>query len=135
VRSLVLTSARSSVGSRNRSFGALSKLAAIKPMARLRRRSMSALGATPTKRSRYSFRQAQPSRYAPYVEHYPPDTAAASLRLRSRQAVARMEGEIVLKALAERIERLELAAPPVRRLNNTLRGLASLPLSVAPRRD
>ncbi|HEY2750465.1 cytochrome P450 [Phenylobacterium sp.] len=50
------------------------------------------------------------------------------------QAVARMEGEIVLKALAERIERLELAAPPVRCLNNTLRGLASLPLSVAPRR-
>ena len=51
------------------------------------------------------------------------------------QAIARMEGEIVLRALAERIERLELAAPPVRRLNNTLRGLASLPLSVTPRRD
>ena len=50
------------------------------------------------------------------------------------QAVARMEGEIVLKALAERIERVELAAPPVRRLNNTLRGLASLPLRVTPRR-
>jgi cytochrome P450 len=51
------------------------------------------------------------------------------------QAVARMEGEIVLKALAERIARLELAAPPVRRLNNTLRGLSRLPLSVTPRRD
>jgi hypothetical protein len=45
-----------------------------------------------------------------------------------------MEGEIVLQALAERIERLELAGPPVRRLNNTLRGLASLPLSVTPGR-
>ncbi|THD57499.1 cytochrome P450 [Phenylobacterium sp.] len=50
------------------------------------------------------------------------------------QAVARMEGEIVLQALAERIERIELAAPPVRRLNNTLRGLASLALRVTPRR-
>ena len=50
------------------------------------------------------------------------------------QAVARMEGEIILKALAERIERIELAAPPVRRLNNTLRGLASLPLRLTPRR-
>lgn len=50
------------------------------------------------------------------------------------QAVARMEGEIILQALAERIERIELAAPPVRRLNNTLRGLASLPLRVTPRR-
>ncbi len=50
------------------------------------------------------------------------------------QAVARMEGEIVLKVLAERIERIELAAPPVRKLNNTLRGLASLPLRVTPRR-
>src|SRR5262249_19575820 len=38
------------------------------------------------------------------------------------QMIARLEGEIVLKALAERVERLELAAPPVRRLNNTLRG-------------
>ncbi len=51
------------------------------------------------------------------------------------QAVARMEGEIVLKALAERIERIELAAPPVRKLNNTLRGLASLPLRVTPARS
>ena len=51
------------------------------------------------------------------------------------QAVARLEGEIVLKALAERIARLDLAAPPVPRLNNTLRGLASLPLRVTPGRD
>ena len=47
------------------------------------------------------------------------------------QAVARMEGEIILGALAQRVERLELAGPPVRRLNNTLRGLARLPLRVA----
>jgi cytochrome P450 len=47
------------------------------------------------------------------------------------QMVARLEGEIVLAALARRIATLELAGPPVRRLNNTLRGLKSLPLRVA----
>ena len=49
------------------------------------------------------------------------------------QIIARLEGEIVLKALAERVERLELAGPPVRRLNNTLRGLQQLPLKVTRR--
>jgi cytochrome P450 len=44
------------------------------------------------------------------------------------QMIARLEGEIVLKALAERVETLELAGSPVRRLNNTLRGLSNLPL-------
>jgi len=47
------------------------------------------------------------------------------------QMVARLEGEIVLRAFAERIERVELVGEPVRRLNNTLRGLASLPLRVS----
>ncbi|HXQ16201.1 MAG TPA: cytochrome P450 [Caulobacteraceae bacterium] len=46
------------------------------------------------------------------------------------QMVARLEGEIILAALAQRIEHIELAGAPVRRLNNTLRGLASLPLRV-----
>jgi cytochrome P450 len=46
------------------------------------------------------------------------------------QLVARLEGELVLLALARRVERLELASEPKRRLNNTLRGLASLPLRV-----
>jgi cytochrome P450 len=46
------------------------------------------------------------------------------------QMVARLEGEIVLGALARRIEHLELIGAPVRRMNNTLRGLASLPLQV-----
>jgi len=48
------------------------------------------------------------------------------------QTVARLEGEITLRALAERVERIELAGPPVRRLNNTLRGLSRLPLCVTP---
>ncbi len=47
------------------------------------------------------------------------------------QTVARLEGEIVLGALAGRIERIELRGEPVRRMNNTLRGLANLPLQAA----
>jgi len=47
------------------------------------------------------------------------------------QMVARLEGEIMLWAFAERIKSIELAADPIRRMNNTLRGLASLPLRVA----
>ena len=48
------------------------------------------------------------------------------------QAVARLEGELVLSALARRVERIELAGEPVRRLNNTLRAIASLPLRLIP---
>jgi hypothetical protein len=47
-------------------------------------------------------------------------------------AVARMEGEIVLSHLASRAEAIELAGEPERRLNNTLRGLARLPVRVRP---
>jgi 4-methoxybenzoate monooxygenase (O-demethylating) len=46
------------------------------------------------------------------------------------QAVARMEAEMVLTALARRVEAFEIAGEPKRRLNNTLRSLASLPIRV-----
>ena len=46
------------------------------------------------------------------------------------QHVARFEGEIVLTALARRVERWEIAGEPKRRLNNTLRAWDSLPVSV-----
>ena len=42
--------------------------------------------------------------------------------------LARLEGECVLTALAQQARSLEIAGEPVRRCNNTLRGLASLPL-------
>ncbi len=45
--------------------------------------------------------------------------------------LARLEGECVLTALAQQVGAIELAGDPVRRCNNTLRGLASLPLRVA----
>ncbi len=44
------------------------------------------------------------------------------------QMVARLEGEVVLTALSERVKRIEVAGPHTRRLNNTLRALATLPL-------
>jgi 4-methoxybenzoate monooxygenase (O-demethylating) len=44
------------------------------------------------------------------------------------QAVARLEGEVVLAALARRVKRIEITAPHTRRLNNTLRALDTLPL-------
>jgi cytochrome P450 len=48
------------------------------------------------------------------------------------QAVARLEGEVVLGALARRVKRIELVGEPVRRLNNTLRAFASLPMRLVP---
>ena len=48
------------------------------------------------------------------------------------QAVARLEGEVVLNALAKRVKRIEVTAPHTRRLNNTLRALNTLPLRLIP---
>jgi hypothetical protein len=48
------------------------------------------------------------------------------------QAVARLEAEAILGALAKRVASLELTAEPKRRLNNTLRGFDSLPLRIVP---
>jgi hypothetical protein len=46
------------------------------------------------------------------------------------QLLARLEGEVVLQALAKHASRIELAGAPERRFNNTLRGLKHLPLCV-----
>lgn len=46
------------------------------------------------------------------------------------QHVARLEAEALLTALAARVERFELAGPPRRHHNNTLRAWASLPMRV-----
>jgi cytochrome P450 len=48
------------------------------------------------------------------------------------QPIARLEAELVLGALARRVSRLELDGPPVPKLNNTLKGWASVPIRVAP---
>ncbi len=44
------------------------------------------------------------------------------------QVIARLEGELILGGIAKRVKRLSLAGEPTRRLNNTLRALATLPL-------
>jgi cytochrome P450 len=46
------------------------------------------------------------------------------------QAVARLETEAILTALASRVASFELIGEPRRRLNNTLRGFDTLPLRV-----
>ena len=46
------------------------------------------------------------------------------------QLLARLEGECVLSALARKVAVIEITGPAVRRYNNTLRGLASLPVTV-----
>jgi cytochrome P450 len=46
------------------------------------------------------------------------------------QTVARLEADVMLAAFADRVEAFELTGAPRRRLNNTLRGFASLPIRV-----
>jgi 4-methoxybenzoate monooxygenase (O-demethylating) len=46
--------------------------------------------------------------------------------------LARLEGECVLSALARKVAAIEITGPPRRRYNNTLRGLASLPVTLHP---
>jgi cytochrome P450 len=48
------------------------------------------------------------------------------------QAVARLETEAILTALARRVASFELMGEPERRLNNTLRGFDRIPLRVVP---
>ncbi|MFF4258759.1 cytochrome P450 [Streptomyces sp. NPDC001663] len=46
------------------------------------------------------------------------------------QGLARLEAQAVLGALVRRVSSLELAGEPVRKLNNVIRGMASLPVTV-----
>jgi cytochrome P450 len=48
------------------------------------------------------------------------------------QMVARLEAEMILEALLPRVAAIRLAGPVTRRLNNTLRAIASLPVELVP---
>ena len=48
------------------------------------------------------------------------------------QLLARLEGEVMLSALARKVATLEITGPVKRRYNNTLRGLDSLPITISP---
>jgi len=50
------------------------------------------------------------------------------------QGLARIEAQAIFSALLDRVERIELAGPPRRHLNNVIRGLDSLPVTVTTRR-
>jgi cytochrome P450 len=47
------------------------------------------------------------------------------------QLVARLEGEVMMAALARKVGRIEIAGEVKRRYNNTLRGLESLPVKIS----
>ena len=48
------------------------------------------------------------------------------------QLVARLEGEVMLAALARKVSAIEISGAVKRRYNNTLRGLESLPITLTP---
>jgi 4-methoxybenzoate monooxygenase (O-demethylating) len=48
------------------------------------------------------------------------------------QLVARLEGEVILAALARKVAAIEITGAVKRRYNNTLRGLDSLPITLTP---
>ena len=48
------------------------------------------------------------------------------------QLVARLEGEVMMAALARKVASLEITGPIERLYNNTLRGLKSLPVTIRP---
>src|SRR3954451_8243419 len=48
------------------------------------------------------------------------------------QLVARVEGEVMMAAIARRVGSIEITGPVKRRYNNTLRGLDSLPITISP---
>src|SRR3954469_23680017 len=48
------------------------------------------------------------------------------------QLVARLEGEVMLAALARKVAAIVISGPAKRRYNNTLRGLESLPITLTP---
>ncbi|MEX5516844.1 cytochrome P450 [Pseudophaeobacter sp. 1A09344] len=50
------------------------------------------------------------------------------------QMIARMEGEIVLRTLASKVESIELLGEPVLHFNNTVRGYTSMPMRVTAKR-
>mgnify|MGYP001070763426 CR=1 FL=1 len=48
------------------------------------------------------------------------------------QMMARLEGDILLGALARKVESITLTGEPVRHFNNTVRGYSSIPVSIIP---
>jgi len=56
----------------------------------------------------------------------------AGIHLCVGQMLARLEAEMILTALASRVARIDIAGEPRRKLNNSLRQFASLPVELTP---
>lgn len=56
----------------------------------------------------------------------------AGIHLCVGQMLARLEAEMIFGALAARVKRIEIVGEPVRKLNNTLRQFATLPVELVP---
>jgi cytochrome P450 len=56
----------------------------------------------------------------------------AGIHLCVGQMMARLEAEMILTALASRVARIDIVGEPRRKLNNSLRQLASLPVRLTP---
>ena len=56
----------------------------------------------------------------------------AGIHLCVGQMLARLEAEMIFTALAARVARIDIAGEPVRRLSNSLRQFASLPVELVP---
>jgi len=57
-----------------------------------------------------------------------PGSLGAAIHICAGQLLARLESELLLAALARRVRAIKPTGEPVRRYNNTLRGLAALPV-------
>ncbi len=56
----------------------------------------------------------------------------AGIHLCVGQMLARLEAEMIFAALASRVKRIDIVGEPVRKLNNTLRQFAHLPVELVP---
>jgi cytochrome P450 len=56
----------------------------------------------------------------------------AGIHLCVGQMLARLEAEMIIAALAKRVERIDIVGEPRRKLSNSLRHFASLPIDLKP---
>jgi cytochrome P450 len=68
----------------------------------------------------------------PYAAEFLADPYPGHERIREAGPVVRLEGEVLLGALARRVRALEPEGAAVVHLNNTLRGWSRLPVRLVP---
>lgn len=76
-----------------------------------------------------------PARYDPERQTVGHVGFGSGIHMCVGQLLARLEGEVMLGALAARVGAIAITGPVVRRYNNTLRGLERLPVTLTPARS